>query len=909
MKLTLHKAFTQSLLVVLGLWVFAPTAQAAGTSKTYTFTIERTMDQTAETNCPASADVIKSDLGLSTLDLSSSTVNLYSIQATTGKPFKSYNKSPYGNYFTLNGNVTSSSRSAVAYITYDTSTSVFHVAHVTGTRNAVDGTTYTMTEAIINETSNDTLFFVFVMTMGTKQSMTSDMPSYVHRADKKDAWGVHPYVQVNDQTGEYNNCVQGNAGDNIAIGVRQKNADDRLTRYIVYAPDGTKLTRTNNLDDYVINSAEKSDIGSYRVACTYYTADDKLHSENVYIFVDVQEHQGEYYDWDKETPYWSYDFRSEYPNFKQPTKTFTFKQKNGKAAYMVEGEWWTVYWGDNLNTEVWGGTSGETVEGDRKHAMTNAMKKFDEDYAYIRNEMGWPPDLAAREGYKSFVYVFGSGLSNDKESNTTEGGYQGYTQPANANKGYACVFASWNPMSRFRDDAKSRYSDWDYQTNAMIHEGIHATFADYPGCKSSAWFQEAGNVWLQGAMNAKRGQGAQVSGWLGVGNLICPFMPIECYSGWLQDGSFGGPAAEGVNMYNGGQQICTWRNLIGGVQYGETFPIFLGLNVGQGSVPWIWRYCTDYVLKGIAQGNAAEGVAGIGDEGMRQLILHYRAKLATMDFKESSDGMRNLLDGAFGTIVKPEWEPYWINCAPFKLTPYQTLTLNDDEGWMAPDELTNPGWSGGNIIPIHVGKDGCEIFFRPEDDNMRAQLCYRTKDGRTFYSQPVLCGKMVLNWDDTNQPANGVIFAVVCNTDYIYEGDAQRKKHWDYRLKLGRGAYAPADINQKWYFYERTITDPNYNEEIYTDVQEIAVNNSNNGGKIRILSSVLKGGQKIQLDLGGIPANELKAHLVGLSGVVIDEQQVADDGTIQLPAQLQRGLYVLALNHNGKIQSFKVYAE
>ena len=50
-------------------------------------------------------------------------------------------------------------------------------------------------------------------------------------------------------------------------------------------------------------------------------------------------------------------------------------------------------------------------------------------------------------------------------------------------------------------------------------------------------------------------------GYLNSAAYIAPFMPIECYSGWLQDGSFGGPSAEGVNRYQGNQQLCTWRNL------------------------------------------------------------------------------------------------------------------------------------------------------------------------------------------------------------------------------------------------------------------------------------------------------------------------------------------------------------
>jgi hypothetical protein len=78
-------------------------------------------------------------------------------------------------------------------------------------------------------------------------------------------------------------------------------------------------------------------------------------------------------------------------------------------------------------------------------------------------------------------------------------------------------------------------------------------------------------------------------------------MPIECYSGWLQDGSFGGPSAEGVNKFEGSQQICTWRNLLGGVQYSNVFPVFLGMTLGHGSIAWIWRNCESRVLEGMAR--------------------------------------------------------------------------------------------------------------------------------------------------------------------------------------------------------------------------------------------------------------------------------------------------------------------
>ncbi len=872
--------------------------QAADTKTVYTFDVYRTIGQTDVSVCPTSTSVLCNVLNCTSegsfeTALANSVVKFYAVNAAGSYAAKT----SYSLYFTTAGaSVAVANKNKAITTVFDKKSAI---TLNTFNEKLEDGKSYLVKEAFINVNTKDTVEMHFNVIIGDEQKVVTDMPLFNHRKDKIDSWLATPYVQQNDEDSEVNNCIQVAPGDKITMGLRVRNEGDKVVFNVKNAAG--KSLKNFNSKDFVMEDVTKENAGIYTLTARYTPAGGTMKTQTCLFCVDVQEHQGEYFDWDADGPKWSYDFRDEYPGgFVVPTKKHTFKKKDGTAANQVHGNWWSVYWGDNLNSEC-----GSTEVAQK--AMENAIAKFDVDFAYIRDEMGWPPDINARQGWKSFIYVFGSGLSNDDTPNTEMGGYQGYTNADGS--GWPCVWASYYPMSRFRDDADKKWDDGEYQREAMIHEGIHALFADYPGCKSSAWFQEAGNVWLQGAMNAKRGKGAQVSGWLGVGNLICPFMPIECYSGWLQDGSFGGPAAEGVNMYGPSGQVCTWRNLIGGVQYGETFPIFLGLNVGIGSVPWIWRYCTDYVLKGIALGNEAEGVEGIGDEGMRQLIMHYRAKLATMDFKESSNGMRSLLDGAFGTVVKAEWEPYWIDVAPFALTPYQTLELNDADGWMAPDTTTNPGWSGGNIIPIHVGKNGCEVFFRPEDDNMRCQLCYRTRDGRTFYSQPVFCGKMKLTWDSSNEPANDVVFIVPCNTDYIYEGDAQRKKHWDYRIKLGDGALAPASIRKKWYFYEQTIIDEDYVATGIETPQIADVNEKLADAKFRILSGAFYSGQQVRFDLAGVNPADVVAHLVGMSGVVIDAQPLSSESTIQLPANLRRGMYILALRYNGKVSTFKVFVE
>ena len=153
-----------------------------------------------------------------------------------------------------------------------------------------------------------------------------------------------------------------------------------------------------------------------------------------------------------------------------------------------------------------------------------------------------------------------------------------------------------------------------------------------------------------------------------------------------------------------------------------------------------------------------------------------------------------------------------------------------------------------------------------------------------------------------------MVFIVPCNTDYIYTGDAQRKKHWDYRIKLSEGAIAPASIRKKWYFYEQTITDEDYVTGIETpEVADAGIQSENT--EFRILSGVLHSGQQVRFDLAGVNPSDVVAHLVGISGVVVEEQPMSSESTIQLPANLRRGMYILALRYNGKVSSFKVFVE
>jgi hypothetical protein len=305
---------------------------------------------------------------------------------------------------------------------------------------------------------------------------------------------------------------------------------------------------------------------------------------------------------------------------------------------------------------------------------------------------------------------------------------------------------------------------------------------------------------------------AEDMGWLSTGSAIAPFIPIECYSGWLLDGSFGGPQAQGVNE--------NFRQTIGGIQYSEMFPTFLGEIIGKGSVPWVWNNCTGNVLSGIAE--------EIGKEQMERMIQEYRARIALCDMGRYSQAVFNLTDNAMGAVYGSDVDGKYV--APWKATPYastspvtdeeETKALDtkipvppssvveegigewDDAGWLKPDELTLPGWTGANIIPVKVEADRLLVAFQPygdksTDENMSCQLCYRTAEGKTVYGNPFKSGSYLLDLSK-DRPANDVVFAVVCNLHYTFENANVRKNKYDYRIRFSANAH-PANIHKSWY--------------------------------------------------------------------------------------------------------------
>jgi len=327
---------------------------------------------------------------------------------------------------------------------------------------------------------------------------------------------------------------------------------------------------------------------------------------------------------------------------------------------------------------------------------------------------------------------------------------------------------------------------------------IHSVLADMPGCKQACWFQEGGNTWLQGEAEARKTSNYSGMGYLSAGQMIAPFMPIECYSGWLQDDSFGGPCAEGVNMFSNNVQICTWKNLLGGNQYGEAFPHFMGEIVSQGSVAWIWRYCTNRVLEGLAK--APEG---LGEHQTRRLISEFRARQVMCDFGKWSGAYKTLLNNNWGVTIDQEWSPYWIDCPAWIARCYVITTNNS--GTLTPERRTLPGWSGANQIPLTVSSStgNVTVDFTPFGTNMTCQLVYRATDNSVVYSKPVSGGPCSLTPPAGKAIKNNAVVAVICNTDFMYNGESSRTNKFDYRLKITgagtAGVSGAASIAAKWF--------------------------------------------------------------------------------------------------------------
>ena len=463
------------------------------------------------------------------------------------------------------------------------------------------------------------------------------------------------------------------------------------------------------------------------------------------------------YEWPKYEPDLNYDFRTDFGQ----VDTSKFKiyygcPQNQIAGVKTKGRF-AFIWGPNRNPSI--------TDADIDRVLTN----LNEDADYIHNVMGWPVDKLQQEGYFSNIYLFGSGLCTDSASNTEKGGWQ------SGINGYPMVLLSYYPVVT------------PSERGGITHEFIHTIMATRGN--KAAWFNEGGNTWLQMNLEASR-TGNYGVGFLDATSFLAPHMPIENYSGWLQDGTFGGPNAEGVDRRVNGQQISTWREYLGGNQYNAAFPHFLGIHVSKGANAWLWaKGPHNHILRSLA--------AGVGEEQTQRMIMEFRARQSMVDFGAWSNAFKSPINNNWGRTINAERIDGGILQDPgsHRLTFYAATTQQGDT--LVPSTDTLPGWSGANQIPLKVSGNKVRVNFQPIGQNMRVQLAYRAADGSAVYSKPVSNGEACL--DLAKAPKNGVVVAVVSNVDHLYNGEETRTRKHDYRLQIVEGVTGTAPLYDKHY--------------------------------------------------------------------------------------------------------------
>jgi hypothetical protein len=86
---------------------------------------------------------------------------------------------------------------------------------------------------------------------------------------------------------------------------------------------------------------------------------------------------------------------------------------------------------------------------------------------------------------------------------------------------------------------------------------------------------------------------------------------------------------------------------------------------------------------------------------------------------------------------------------------------------------------------------------------MSCQLVYRATDNSIIYGLPVSSGPCSLTPPAGKAIKNNVVVAVICNTDFRYNGESSRTNKFDYRLTItgggASGVSGPANIATQWY--------------------------------------------------------------------------------------------------------------
>ena len=144
---------------------------------------------------------------------------------------------------------------------------------------------------------------------------------------------------------------------------------------------------------------------------------------------------------------------------------------------------------------------------------------------------------------------------------------------------------------------------------------------------------------------------------------------------------------------------------------------------------------------------------------------------------------------------------------------------------------------------------------------------------------------MVLN----DVPANNVVIAVVCNTDYIYRGEQTRKQHFDYRLKMLDNIYQPAKAQLKWYNYRSNIRDT----EFINGIESVTETEPSARFSITPARNVVRRGESVPLRITAAQQLQVQVRLYNTAGQPVYAQSFLRDGDFQVPSNIVPGVYIL----------------
>ena len=131
-----------------------------------------------------------------------------------------------------------------------------------------------------------------------------------------------------------------------------------------------------------------------------------------------------------------------------------------------------------------------------------------------------------------------------------------------------------------------------------------------------------------------------------------------------------------------------------------------------------------------------------------------------------------------------------------------------------------------------------------------------------------------------------------------------RKRHFDYRLKMGDNVYQPAKAQIKWYNYKSTLRDPDF----VTGIEEMVTTTENNPARFSIQPehTVVKRGDQVALHITAASQLMVPVRLVDTAGNVVYQQSLLHDDDYQIPADIMPGLYIMQAINGRQTASAKI---